>query len=198
MDQQNQHPLPRVFVSILPKEDVLQVQDHFARLYERCEIPSNRTLYMHLRDYILPGLAYYQVLKESGLSQEQAIERIDHLFDWFGARGQKRFRLLGRLPFIYALLRLIIKPFMRQYPEPGWELEWVENSPNAIRFNMKKCYYFKTLTDLGAPELTASFCRVDDLIYEHLSPRMIWQRTETIGRGDALCNFCFINAKVKE
>jgi predicted ArsR family transcriptional regulator len=60
---------------------------------------------------------------------------------------------------------------------------------------MKSCYYHDVLSGYGAAELTASFCRVDDLIYENMSPALSWQRTMTIARGDAYCDFCFARAK---
>ena len=66
---------------------------------------------------------------------------------------------------------------------------------DAIRFRMNTCFYYKTLAAYGAPELTASFCRVDDLIYGGMSAQVLWQRTQTIGRGAEYCDFCFANAK---
>jgi hypothetical protein len=102
---------------------------------------------------------------------------------------------LGRLPFIYYFLRLFIKPAMRKYPPEGWNIEWIQNDRKAIRFNMKSCFYHDVLSRYGAPELTASFCRVDDLTYENMSSALSWQRTMTIAGGDAVCDFCFARAK---
>ena len=70
-------------------------------------------------------------------------------------------------------------------------MDWVQNDKNAIRFDMKSCFYFDTLSQYGAPELTASFCRVDDLTYGNMSPHIKWQRSKTIARGEACCDFCF-------
>jgi hypothetical protein len=80
---------------------------------------------------------------------------------------------------------------MGQYPADGWQLEWKENSARAIRFDMKRCFYYDVLSRQGAPELTASFCRIDDLVYGDMSPQLEWRRTQTIGRGAAYCDFCF-------
>jgi hypothetical protein len=83
---------------------------------------------------------------------------------------------------------------MRQYPPEGWQTEWVEKSAEAIRFNMHSCFYFDHLSHFGAAELTASFCRNDDLVYDKMSPYLEWKRTQTIGRGAAHCDFCFARA----
>ena len=55
-----------------------------------------------------------------------------------------------------------------------------------------------TLSRYGAPELTASFCRIDDLVYGNMSPQLEWRPTQTIGRGAAYCDFCFARATRKQ
>ena len=126
-------------------------------------MPASRTLCWYLQNQILPGLALYQLLREDGLSQDAALDKIAQTFVLVAARDHRQMKLLGRLPFVYPLSRLVIKPAMNQYPASGWAIEWVENSPQAVRFNMKSCFYHDTLAAYGAPELTASFCTADDL-----------------------------------
>ena len=181
----------------LGPELTTRVQARLVKLYAECEMPQNSTLRWHLRDNILPGLALYQLLREDGNSQEAALASIDRYFEAGIPRSRKRMKFLGRFPFAFSLLRVFIKPVMRQYPPEGWETEWVENSRQAVRFHMKRCYYQDTLSRYGAPELTASFCRLDDLVYGEMSSYLEWKRTQTIGRGAALCDFCFARAARK-
>jgi hypothetical protein len=54
---------------------------------------------------------------------------------------------------------------------------WLQNDPKGVRFDMKSCFYFDTFSKYGAPELTASFCQVDDLAYGNMSPYIKWQRS---------------------
>jgi hypothetical protein len=164
-------------------------------LYANHNYPENSTLKRHLIDGILPGLAFYQVLRESGESQESVLANIDQTFEKLFSDNQAKMKKLGSLPFIYLILRLYIKPAMRQYPPEGWKLEWIQNDKKAIRFNMKSCFYYDTLTKYGAPELTASFCKVDDFIYGNMSPEVKWQRSMTIARGNEYCDFCFARAE---
>ena len=100
-------------------------------------------------------------------------------------------RRIGRLPFALLFFRVFLKSFMRKYPPEGWTIEWKQNSRDGIRFDMTTCFYHATLSTLGAPELTAAFCRVDDLIYSTMSRYVSWQRTTTIASGNARCDFCF-------
>lgn len=170
---------------------VERIEQRLGELGAEVTPPRNRYLRGHLREQILPGLAVYQVLRTDGESQEAALAAFDRLMEAAVSPARRRMRWLGRLPWIHLLLRLTIRRGMRQYPPEGWRIEWLENSPDAIRFNMRSCFYFDTLSRLGAPELTASFCRGDDLVYEGVSPYLEWKRTQTMGRGAEYCDFCF-------
>jgi hypothetical protein len=188
----------RFFPGLLPiigDERYKQVIARYQELFEKHELPKHPALQRHLIEGILPGLAFYQVLTENGESQESALALIDQTFEILFVDNLARMKKLGKLSFVYPFLRLFIKPAMRQYPPEGWAIEWVQNDRNAIRFDMKSCFYFDTLSKYGAPELTASFCQVDDFIYGNMSPYVIWQRSKTIGRGEAYCDFCFLPVK---
>jgi hypothetical protein len=160
-----------------------------------CQMLANRKLQWHLREYILPGLAVYQVLQAEGQAQDAALAKVDKLLGLVTAPHRHQMKWLGSFPLTYPLLRLSIQAAMRQYPTEGWQIEWVENSTQGIRFNMRSCFYFDTLSRYGAPELIASFCRNDCLVYGKMSPYLEWQRTQTIGRGAEYCNFCFARAR---
>ena len=54
---------------------------------------------------------------------------------------------------------------------------------------MTRCFYLNTLTAYGTPELTASFCKSDEVMAELLPPSIRFVRPHTLGRGDALCDF---------
>lgn len=172
-----------------------KAEQRLGELSVACKWPSNRHLKWHLREQILPGLAIYQALRAEGQTEEAALAAFDQIVEMAVKPEQRKMAWLGRSPGIYSLLRLVIRPAMRQYPAEGWQTEWLENSRDAIRFNMHSCFYFDTLSRFGAPELTASFCRGDDLIYGQMSPYIEWKRTQTIGRGASYCDFCFARAK---
>jgi len=57
--------------------------------------------------------------------------------------------------------------------------------------------YLDSLTKFDVPELIPIFCGLDDLIYDGVSPHLIWQRSGTLGRGDRHCDFQFINPKAE-
>ena len=201
MSQNSKSEIPmskRFFPALLPivgDETYKQVIARYRDLYSNHELPNNPIIQRHLIEGILPGLAFYQVLKESGETQESALAMIDQTFEKLFSDKLVKMKKLGNLRFVYPFLRLYIKPAMRQYPPEGWKIDWIQNDKKAIRFNMKSCFYYDTLSRYGAPELTASFCQVDDFIYGNMSPYVKWQRLKTIGRGETYCDFCFLPVK---
>lgn len=195
LDQTTGIPMSKRFFPalqpIIGDDQYMQVKSKYRDLYTGYELPGNPRLRWHLVEGILPGLAFYQVLRGNGESQASGLGIIDQTFEKLFSDKLAQMKRLGNIPFIYPLLRAYIKTAMRQYPSDGWNLEWVQNDKKAIRFDMKSCYYFDTLARLGAPELTASFCKVDDFIYGNMSSRVRWSRSMTIGRGNTYCDFVF-------
>jgi hypothetical protein len=151
----------RFFPGLLPiigEEKYKQVMAGYRELFEKHELPKNHALQWHLIEGILPGLAFYRVLMEAGESHESALVIIGQIFETLFSDDLARMKKLGRLKFIYPFLRLYIKPAMRKYPTEGWKIEWLKNDKDAIRFDMRSCYYHDTFSKYGTPELTVSFC----------------------------------------
>ena len=153
---------------------------------------DHRALRQHLEESILPGVALYQTLLNDEGTRANAMELTEIAFTGMGAAGRRRMERLGRLPFFFGLMRVLIKPIMRlNFPPESWRTEWLEVSDNQIAFNLHSCFYLDTLQSYGVPELTAQYCRLDDLTYDGVSPHLRWARTRTLGRGDDCCDFCF-------
>ncbi len=178
---------------ILSADSCRRILLRYDEIALHAEWTENPRLRKHLFGHILPGLAIYQVLSAE-CGRQGALERLDRILEITASMARRRMLLLGRCPWAYTLLRWAIQPAMRAYPADGWETEWVEISSKAIRFNIHRCFYHEMFSCYKASELTASFCRVDDLIYEGVSPYFHWDRSQTIGKGAAFCNFGFSRA----
>ena len=113
----NEIPLPkRFFPGLLPiigAEKYKQVVARYQDLFEKHGLPKHPALQWHLKEGILPGLAFYQVLRENGESQESALAMIDQAFEVLFSDNFAKMKRLGRLSFIYPFLRIFIKPAMR-------------------------------------------------------------------------------------
>ncbi len=180
----------RAVGAVLPAAIAGRVRARYAVLRATCERPENGRLRKHLLGHILPGLALYQIGCEE-FGREEALAAVRRVFEIVARRSRRQMEFLGLFPWAYAILRICIRPAMRAYPADGWEIEWLETSAKAIRFNSRRCFYHETLSRLGASELTAYFCAMDDLIYDRVSPYFSWQRSQTIGRGAPYCDFMF-------
>jgi hypothetical protein len=150
--------LAATVLRVLGPSAAQELEQRFSRMCGTYAWPANTKLQRHLREGILPGFAFYRMLRDKGLAQAAALESIDKIFEECYARNRARMARLSWLSFIYPVLRLYIRKAMAAYPPEGWETVWLENSRDRIRFDMRSCYYLDRLSELGAPELTPSFC----------------------------------------
>ena len=170
-----------------------RIQEHYDALYAGRPRFRQRALRAHLAGFLLPGLALYRALCDEGAGPQAALDEVDRLFAASLQRPAVRAAvgLLERLPDPFAVLRTGNRLAMRWvFPSAGWSTEWLEDGEQAVAYNIHACFYNRMLSAYGAPELAASFCRLDDLLYGSL-PGIAWQRTQTIGRGDRCCDFRF-------
>jgi hypothetical protein len=167
------------------------VRQRRTALIAEASMPENKALGSHLIENILPGLALYQVLlQEHDGNQSAALAEVDEAFR---AETLPKYRLLLTplkvLPAPFRLFKFVFPQVMKQYPAEGWDIDYVENSDDKVAFNITRCFYLNSLTAYGAPELTAVFCKGDDMMAECFPPGIRFIRLHTLGRGDAMCDF---------
>jgi hypothetical protein len=130
-----------------------------------------------------------------GLRRSRPAEIDQVLAAWVQHSGQyKLMQMMEHLPEPFATLRMGNRLVLKMsYPPEGWAVEWVEDSDQCIAYDIHECFYLNLLTAYGVPELTARFCRGDDVQFCSI-PGVAWQRTKALGRGDDCCNFRFCRA----
>ncbi|MHB8134681.1 MAG: L-2-amino-thiazoline-4-carboxylic acid hydrolase [Anaerolineaceae bacterium] len=174
-----------------------EIQQQYTSLVNEICLPENNALRWHLKEKILPGLALYRVLLQEHIGDQPAV--LASVEDAFRAKTLAKSRLLFTplrvLPNPFGLLKLVFPRLMKQFPREGWDTTFIENSPNRIAFNMTRCFYLNSLTTLGAPELTPSFCKCDDDMAECFPRDIRFVRQHTLGRGDNLCDFQYCRVK---
>lgn len=176
----------------LAAELMARAEARYTELYWERTRYDHPALRQHLEENILPGLALYQVLRDDGYDEADALRTTERLLAADLLRQRRPLELLGRLPFFFWLLRAVTRRFMaRNFPPQGWQVEWRDEGRDVVAFDMKSCFYLDVLTQYGAPELTPVYCALDDVVYEDVSPHVRWDRTRTLGRGDDCCDFRF-------
>ena len=71
----------------------------------------------------------------------------------------------------------------------GFQNNFVSYSKTEARFDILECPYCKYLSELGCPELIASFCQSDEYAYGNLE-FFTFERKQTLGTGGTKCDFC--------
>ena len=102
---------------------------------------------------------------------------------------------LAALLLIPGLYRLVPGVFVKSTrsvfgPAAGFDPKELQVGNGIWRVDMMKCPYHDTCAEYGCPELCRCFCDSDDISYAGLHPKLIWERTMTLGRGDDRCDFC--------
>ena len=174
-----------------------RIQARYEALYNERPQFTHPALHWHLKQYLLPGLALYQVLHQESSEREAVLAEVGSLL----ALGSvfRAFRTSLKLhmlplklhlpPLPFALFRRAIRNSLLAYPRQGWNIHQIEQSRDSIAFTVSRCFYLDVLRAYGAAELTPFYCQLDDLAYTGVSPAIRWERTKTLGRGDDYCDF---------
>lgn len=177
-----------------------QFRTNYWNLYHHRQIPKNRILHFHLNQAILPVLAFYQVLLPINDGDKQkTIKEIEDVV---------RIWILRKTRFLISPLRFFNHPFkifrpgfemvMKLFPPAGFEIDYLEKSEERVAFDIKGCFFLKTLRNYGVPELTPVFCAADEAMAELFPPSIGFKRTQTLGKGGDLCDFRYCLLKRKE
>lgn len=152
---------------------------------------TSRQRMRHLESQIMPGIAAYETL-QTVMPKEEALRTVHGYVEERAYRLKKIFLRLMRIPGLYKKVPGI---FAAQTPKffgisAGFEANEIRTTGGVWRIDMTRCPYHDECVRCGCPELCHCFCDSDDITYDGLHPKLIWQRTMTLGRGDDGCDFC--------
>ena len=152
---------------------------------------ASRQRMRHLESQIMPGIAAYETL-QTVMPKEEALRTVHGYVEERAYRLKKIFLRLMRIPGLYKKVPGI---FAAQTPKffgisAGFEANEIRTTGGVWRIDMTRCPYHDECVRCGCPELCRCFCDSDDITYDGLHPKLIWQRTMTLGRGGDRCDFC--------
>ena len=145
----------------------------------------------HTWESVYPCIAFYRALQQEGIKKEDAYT---FLFDAFAARAEKgaaQMRTLFKLPGLYKLMPFFWKVVTKSsYGEAaGFKYSFYPTGRDRVKFDMTECTYCRTFERYGCRELTSIFCHLDDVNNENLHPKLLWNRSKTMGAGADCCDF---------
>jgi hypothetical protein len=165
-------------------------------LINEADYKNNKYIKWHMIKNMLPVIAIYLTFKKFECKAEKSMEYTDEIMQIYRMKMMKRNQLIGNLPFGYYGFKMFCRRIVsKQYPEKGWNIDWISNDANEVHFNMKSCIYVETTNKYSCPELCHLFCANDDVVFSGFRPAIIFERAETIARGQEKCDFHFRSSK---
>lgn len=138
---------------------------------------------------ILPRIALYRALIEMHYEKTEAYSKVKKYLDEIvGRQMNDQLKSAEKIPGFFALFRN--KMYKEVTSSDNWDVEVIENTKTAIRYNIKRCLWFDACKENGCAELCQIFCDVDHIIYGNMN-KVSFTRNGTIGKGQAYCDFCY-------
>ena len=159
--------------------------------YCKAEEGKPKEITMHTVGQIFPCIAFYKAVSECANESEQAYAIIEDFLAKKCAVTAKKLRKLCKIPFVYKFVPRIMAGIIHRYfgIQSGFEMIDHNIRKDVCHIDIIKCPYFSLCSDHGCPELTTVFCDGDDVAYGDMHPKLSWDRTKTLGRGDNCCDF---------
>ncbi len=153
----------------------------------------------HMTGNMLPTIAMYLALKENETTMQKAYDETLVIVQIAANKAKEKNSRLKKLPFTFQIFKLFCKYITsKQYPDEGWNIVWRRYDSNEIHVDFTSCIYLDTCVKYGCPEVCPVFCANDDTTFAGYSPKIIFERSSTLARGQHLCDFHFINGKAKK
>jgi len=157
-------------------------------------IPRQRSLAvrMQFERNILPGVALYRCLLGHGQPAGEAVKTVEKLLAGKFGPQQRIARMTAWLPSPFAVFRFCIRQSVRYLnPPEGWTVEWRRDTAEQIDFDITRCIFLDTVSELGHPELVPAFCRMDDHLGVFIAEYARFERHGTLAEGAACCDFSY-------
>lgn len=141
-----------------------------------------------LTQTILPRIALYKVLLDSGCAQEdvEALMR-RYMLDVVAAQKHRSTARMERVPGFYAIYSRI---FLRIMRTTDLQVSTQRCGKGYYDITITKCLWHTACVENECPELCRLFCDVDDVTYGGLQ-KIGFSRTKTLGYGGDCCDFHF-------
>ena len=170
-----------------------QSNQWYLRVCEGIDASTDKEIKYHLTMNLYPTMAYYKALLKHGMEKEEALAYVRKEAVKAAKIKKAEQEKTARLPFSYLIYRLFVKSFMKKkFPKEGWDTHWIRCDRHEIHFDMTRCIYKDICDAEGCPELCRVFCENDDIAFSGLMPKIRFERSGTLGRGDDRCDFHFI------
>ena len=145
--------------------------------------------YGHLCN-LITSLAMVMVLEENGKARSEAEKAVADAMYKFIEPQIKSMEKLASHSWFVDFLKFSMPIKFRNTLGYGWSVDFPEAPKGVFSMVTHKCIYAQIFEKYGMPEMTAVFCKVDDILYSNL-PCAEFLYTQQIGNGGAVCDYTF-------
>ena len=139
---------------------------------------------------LLTSLAIVQVLESKGMPRKEAEQYTADAMYKFIEPQIKSMKKLASNGWFVRFLKLTMPMKFRNTLGYGWDVEFPKCGRDEFSMITHKCIFHQIFEKYGMPELTAIFCKVDDILYSDL-PRADFLYSQQIGNGGTMCDYKF-------
>ncbi len=180
----------RTFYEKWNDQDRQHLLDTMARLIKENPEYADSKNYAHLCN-LITSLAMVTVLEESGKTRKEAVDAVANaMYSFIEPQIASMKKLAGHSWFV-GFLKFSMPIKFRHTLGYGWDVEFPQRPKDVFSMTTHKCIYQQLFSKYGMPEMTAVFCKVDDILYSNL-PCAEFTYTEQIGTGGTMCDYSFI------
>ena len=145
--------------------------------------------YGHLCN-LLTSIAMIMVLEQNGRTREEAEKEVSEaMYEYIKPQIVSMKKLAGHGWFV-RLLKISMPLKFKKTLGYGWNVEFPKCPSDTFTMITHKCIYQQLFAKYGMPEMTARFCKVDDILYSDL-PRAEFIYTQQIGNGGDMCDYSY-------
>lgn len=169
-----------------------QTETIYQELLNNADYKNNEAIQNHLQLKLFPPMAYYKALYANGISKEKALEYVKQETHKAALIKRDEMQKLANMPFAYNIYRMGVKKYIKKnFPDIGWQTEWIRCDKKEIHFNLHRCIYWDLTNLYECPELCCVYCENDDISFSGLMPKIRFERSGTLGNGASYCDFHF-------
>ena len=137
---------------------------------------------------LLTSLAIVQVLESKGMPRKEAEQYTADAMYKFIEPQIKSMKKLASNGWFVRFLKLTMPMKFRNTLGYGWDVEFPKCGRDEFSMITHKCIFHQIFEKYGMPEMTAIFCKVDDILYSDL-PRADFLYSQQIGNGGTMCDY---------
>lgn len=173
----------------LDEQERLRLKKIMTQLIEENSEYADLKNYGHLCN-LITSLALIKMLEENGKTRKDAEDTVAAAMYKFIEPQIAFMQKLASNSWFVRFLKITMPIKFRKTLGYGWNVEFPKCPKDTFSMITHSCIYSQIFSKYGMSEMTAVFCKVDDILYGEL-PKADFLYTEQIGTGGSMCDYTF-------